>query len=354
MGKTYGNDYNSGYDKFKKIGIATSIIGTVVGGVSEKIAQRNHQKAQEIIDEAQRRYNFAVNCYNSCIVRSRCTILAVVSEKKQIMRKSMRKFLKAYRRLSPQIDFQNSLGLDELNRFIFSTANLDEIAKETQIYINYNEKKLGNNAFETAALLVQDGTVANLVDCVNTCLEAKNLNDADLERRVTDDAKIQSISYIAEISTLSIGYGISGLADAFSSASSLDDAKIYRARCYYEIEMLDLKQTKINAITEYALIHQELLERFRPLIDEYVKRACKIIKNRDNFFHKGRLSKDRFTDKELEILAFTLSLVGAVKAVIDSPIIAQNGEVFRDENNNLNDMQECLDVYESVCTEMRA
>ena len=77
-------------------------------------------------------------------------------------------------------------------------------------------------------------------------------------------------------------------------------------------------------------------------------------KNRDNCFHKGRLSKDRFTDKELEILAFTLSLVGAVKAVIDSPIIAQNGEVFRDENNNLNDMQECLDVYESVCTEMRA
>lgn len=53
------------------------------------------------------------------------------------------------------------------------------------------------------------------------------------------------------------------------------------------------------------------------------------------------------------MLAFTLSLVGAVKTVIDSPIISKEGEVYEDENGSFENVRGSIDVFEKQCIEMR-
>lgn len=353
MGKIYGDDYNAKYNKWVKTGTAVSLIGFFVGGISKKIAQKNQKEAQSIINDAQKRYNFAVEDLNSVVRTTRNTVMKVISLKKKIMKNNMKKFIKAYKRLAPQITLQDSQGIYELRRFAFSSEEFDYMQKERQVYLSYNEHRLGDKAFEVALLMVQDGTVSNLVECMNTCLEAKNLKDTDLKKSVIDNAKIQSIGDIAKIGTTAIMFGMSGISDAIASVSCIDDAKSFDAECTKEIEMIKIKRERIQAISDYAYIHLELLERFEALLNEYVKRAVKIIKSKDNFFHYGRIKEEKFTQEEIEILAFTLSLIGAVKTVIDSPIISKEGDVFDDQNSEFKSVQESVEIFEKKCIEMR-
>ena len=341
-GEGYGGDYNNGYDKFNKAGNIISLAGMAVGIIGDGIASRNQKKAQKIIDETNKQYNDAAESLNTMVKATRKIIIQVVSLKKKIVKKNMKKFIKSYQRLNPQINLQDSQGLYELRKFMFSSEKLDDIQKQAKPYMSFN--KISEKTMNTAISMVQEGTIANIVGCITFNTENPDYIDKE---------KIQNMSLIAERSVVTIVYGMSGITNAISSAKSIDDAKAYNSLCMLKIEKMKIKEEKIRAIFNYAEIHLSLLNRFEYLVQEYVDRSARIIKHKDNIFHFGRIAEEKFTQKELEVLAFTLSLVGAVKAIIDSPIISKDGDVFEDENGDFQNVQANLPVFEQQCRELR-
>ena len=55
-------------------------------------------------------------------------------------------------------------------------------------------------------------------------------------------------------------------------------------------------------------------------MDQYVPKTVEIIRSKDHFIHFGKIRAERFSQEEMETMAFTFALVGAVKAIMDSPI----------------------------------
>lgn len=354
MGKTYGDDYNKNFDNFAAVTTALTLTSTAVGGLSKIISKGNQQKAQKIYDVAYNRYISSFNQFQHNVVITKKTIANVVSIKKQIMLKNMKKFLKAYKRLAPQFKLQNSQGLEELQRFIFRQEDFQEIKRTANAYRSYNEYKLGEKVSEVAMLMVQDGTVSNLANCIKDVIFIGKTDDYTLKKNNIDNLKIQSINILAQYSTVSLEFAISNISDAFRSGKYLKEMKEAAAQLDVQKEILDTNNVKINAINSYANVHLKLLTRLSPLIDEYVNLSVKIIKSKDNIFHFGKIKEDQFTQNEFEILAFTFSLVAAVKAVIDSPIISKNGNVFNGSNSKFNEVQNHIEMFERKCIEMKS
>lgn len=201
--------------------------------------------------------------------------------------------------------------------------------------------------------MVQDGTVSNIAGSIRNIIMAGKIGDEELKRISMDDLKLQSIGVIAEFSTVAVEFGLSGISDAFSSGRRLSEAKEAAARFGYQKEVLDVNCTKVEAINRYANDHLMLLNRFNPLMEEYVSRAVQIIRSKDNLFRLGRIKEQKFTQEELGILAFTFSLAGATKAVIDSPIISKFGTAFDGDKTAFYSAQNAVATFEKKRITMR-
>lgn len=278
----------------------------------------------------------------------------MVCLKKQLMGKQMKQFLKAYRRLDPKMKLQDSQGLGELRRFVFEQEEFKEIEKTTVAYSSYNIQNLGEKASNVALLMVQDGTISNLAYSMTDIIRAGQLNDIELKKSSVDNLKIQSISVISKFNTVAVEYGLANVTDALSSKRQLDEARIAAEKFEQQKKILDINISKISAIDRYAKVHLELLNRFVPIMEEYVPWSTQIIKSKDNFLRLGRIREEKFTEKEIEILAFTLSLAGAVKAVIDSPIISKNGEVYNGSRKEFESAQGAIQKFERECIELKS
>ena len=259
-----------------------------------------------------------------------------------------------YNKLYDTYEKISAAVLGELRRFVFEQEEFKEIEKTTVAYSSYNIQNLGEKASDIALLMVQDGTISNLAYSMTDVIRAGQLNDIDLKKSSMDNLKIQSISVISKFSTVAVGYGLANVTDALSSKRQLDEARIAAEKFEQQKKILDINISKISAIDRYAKVHLELLNRFLPIMEEYVPWSTQIIKSKDNFLRLGRIGEEKFTEKEIEILAFTLSLAGAVKAVIDSPIISKNGEVYNGSRKEFESAQRAIQKFERECIELKS
>lgn len=348
MGKrtkmVYDKDYNKEYDTVQAVTAVATLAGSSLGLVGKGIAGINQGRAVRILQQGQQEYLVACNSCNRILNNTQQLIRYVVSLKKQIMKDQMTDFLRAYKRLNPKISFKNSDGLNELERFIPDKQELKDLHLSSKVYIRYNESD--SSASKEALVMVQDGTVERISDHVKRIRQAEQIKDKDLKRATLDELKVEGIDLLAQFSTVAIEFAVEGITDAVSSIRKVNEAKRYAAEYHRCAEQLKLKETKLGAIEQYATIHMNLLEKYIKVLRVYIPRTVKIIREKDNLFHIGRIKQEKFTQDELKEMAFTFSLVGAVKAIIDSPIIAQNGEVYTEYNPGFENARDSLLTFE--------
>ena len=324
--------YNKDYDTYQKVSSFITVGSGAIGLIGEGITGLNRHRASKILEGAQKEFEAAYrNCENANRY-ARQSVQYAVSLKKQIMKEQMMAFLRAYKRLHPKISFGASEGLNELSWFIPAEKDLKDLSRAARVYARYNEKNSDCRASNVALVMVQEGTVERISDHLNNIRLAAQITDKDLKRTRQDELKIECINVLAEFSTASIEFAIGGIADALSSMREVNEAKRYASEYRYYAEQLHVKSLKMEAIGRYAEIHWRLLKKCQKVLKEYVPRTINIIREKDGFFHFKRIKEDAFTKDEFEEMTFTLSLVGAVKAIIDSPIIARNGEVYTEDN----------------------
>lgn len=341
--------YNKEFDDYAVGQAAITAASLAIGGIGKGVSAILNGVGQRKYNEAKKEFDISLNIYNESREKTKQTILKVVLMKKDIMQKYMTKFVKSYRRLNPQIEIRESLGIGELRKFSIDQKDVTEIENLSLAYKTYNQYKLGDKAANTALLMVQDGRVSELTNCMRDVIRAGKMNDAELKKIKMDDLKIKSIGVLAEFSTIGIEFGFSGVSDAFASARNLQRSKVAVAELQKNKEILDTKVVIFNAIEQKAQEHLKLLNEFIPLMDEYVLQVAEIIRKKDNFLHLGRIKGSKFSEQEISMMAFTSSLVGAVKAIIDIPIISKDGGVSEAGNKKLQEMQGVIKNYKIGC-----
>lgn len=346
-------EYNELYDKVAKGGAFVAAGSLVVGSLGKLVAKTQHNRAERIYANGQSKFDEVYSEYTEVVDSAKETISHVVFLKQQLLKGSLKSFLKSYKRLSSDIRFKKSLGISELDRFVVNTPQVKALRITMSAYSSFDLMDLGEKAVDVAYMLVQDGTMSNIASNISNILKSRESGDKKALQSSVDNLKVDSVGAISSFAALAVGYGISGISDAFRASGSVDAAKQACAGFDVEIEKMKTNMVKVDAIERHAKQHLELLERFKPLLADYVTRCESIIRSKDNFLHIGRIKENKFAVGEMEVLAFTFSLVGAVKSVIDTPLITSEGDVYVDDTNGFNQAEQSIGMYEAKQIEMK-
>lgn len=121
-----------------------------------------------------------------------------------------------------------------------------------------------------------------------------------------------------------------GISAGMKADENLEKANAMYAEAEAASEKMKVSITLCNAICERADMLNGVLKELMPMFSECTSMLAGILKKKDNTFLKKKMSSKDFTEEEIRLIAVTRALAGAVKAIIDTPILLSNGSVSQE------------------------
>lgn len=148
-----------------------------------------------------------------------------------------------------------------------------------------------------------------------------------------------------------IGYLIGGLAGAVTS-SIVDDSK-------RNLDQARIQSRQADAIVAQAqtvgLAYQGITERVNRMTDVLTKLNLlfyKGIQESEQLIKKNGSDKRKYTENERQTLAACINVAGAVKGILDTPIIDRDGELTKKSLEAIACGEKCLQAIDAVINEI--
>lgn len=134
--KKSDENYTKDYDAYAVAGTIISVGGMILGTGGRALASYNQKKAEKILNESYQRYAISYENWKKQSDAVKETVSKVVDLKRQILVMHLKKLLKAYKRLSLDMELKDSRGLEEIKRLTGNSEEIKELRKQF-VYINH-------------------------------------------------------------------------------------------------------------------------------------------------------------------------------------------------------------------------
>ena len=246
-------------------------------------------------------------------------------KKLYILNDSVSKFIASFEKLK-NVNFQSSVGMNELNKFIADEAKFKEI-KEISILASSIIQGVGGGAVAGAAIAFGAYGAVGAFGAASTGTAIATLSGA-----VATNATLAFLGGAA--GGLGVAGGMAvlggmvaapallviGLVSDSKASAKLDTAKANLAEAKTIAEGLKNMEIMTYAISRRAQMFNRLLMKLDSYLTPLVYEMENIIASKGEDFSK-------FDENEQEAIAKAVSLVKSVKTVLDTPIIDDNGGV---------------------------
>ena len=293
----------------------------IKAGIDMKDAKDTNERANNIVDDAKENLE-------ACRKASGKSLEALGSKKLYILDKSMNRFVSAFEQLK-NVELTESVGLDELSKFRIDKQSLTEL-KEMG---GYAASILGGTA---AGALGGALTAFGAYSAAMTFATASTGTAiATLSGAAATNA---TLAFFGGGSLAAGGLGMAGGAAVLGglvagpalavmgfvigakASAQVDEAYSNLARAREIREELETAGVACNAIRRRAYMFFRLLVRLDSLFVPLIVGMERAIAAHSTDFHS-------FTDDEKHTVAAAVSIAGAIKAVLDTPILTKDGKL---------------------------
>ena len=296
--------------------IIAGLAAAGIGALGHIGAKEMNEEAERLSRKAQRIYNEENTNLQMVRTKTETAPQNLGNPKNVVLNTSLIKFVNAYEKFK-DIQFTESEGIYELSNFTIEKQDAIQLREMSNIY---------QSAFKTGAITaVAAGGIATVAGVAASPL-----------------------AVVAAPVVLFTGISASIKAD-----ENLEKAKASYAEAEAAVEKMKTAQTLCNAITERSNMHTELLTNLNQMFSECTNILDGIARNKTNFF-KRRISAKELTPEELKLLAVTRSLAGAVKSVIDVPILNSDGTVSEESENKYDNTVKSLPAFSNAYEEVKS
>lgn len=249
-------------------------------------------------------------------------------KKAYVLNDTVIKFIASFEKLK-NINFQSSVGMDELNKFITDEAKFKEI-KEMSILASSIIQGVGGGAVAGAAIAFGAYGAVGALGAASTGAAISTLSGA-----VATNA---TLAFLGGGTIAAGGLGVAGgmavlggmvaapallvigLVSDSKASAKLDEAKANLAEAKTIAEGLKNMEIMAYALSRRAQMFNRLLMKLDSYLAPLVYEMENIIASKGEDFSK-------FDENEQEMIAKAVSMVKSVKTVLDTPIIDDNGGV---------------------------
>lgn len=310
------------------LGLAAGAIG--IGGHIE--AKDTNEKAQRISREAQELYEEAQESLENSQEETKNALLELGISKKDILEGSVSQFLQAYERIK-NIKLNDSVGINEISKFEIDQEEVLQLREMSGIYQSVISSGIAGAATGSLIALAASGTLPFLVGGVTggltvagSCLAVGELG---LAAGTAGSALLGGLTTgIALTPFAAVAAPVvffTGISSSIKADENLEKAQTMYAEAEAAAEKMMISERMCDAIGERAEMFNDLLEELDGMFLECVQSLDNMTKEKIAVYGKNRIDAKVFTREELKLVAVTRALAGAVKAVIDIPILNEEG-----------------------------
>lgn len=304
---------------------ALAVGTTVLGAAGHSVAKDTNEEAERIARKAEKAYNDAKQSLELSKQSTENSLLELGYLKKEVLETSVNQFIIAYDRIK-DVKLSESIGLSEISNFIIDKQEVIELQEMSNIYGSAFSGGVAGAATGAVIALATSGSLSIVTGVLSTAGTALMLGELGIATSLVGSA----LSFGAAMTPFSAVVApvvfFSGLSASMKADENLEKAKVMKAESDVAIEKMKTSQMISDAIGERADMFNNLLEELNTMFSGCTQLLDKVTRDKVRKFG-NKITAKSFTQDELKLIAATRSLAGAVKSVIDTPILNQDGTI---------------------------
>lgn len=304
------------------LGVAAAAIGA--GG--HLSAKDTNERAQRISEEAKEIYDDAKRSLEKAQGLTEKKLLSLGYEKKNVLDTSMHQFLDTYDKIK-HIQVNESIGVNEISKFAIDTKGALEIRQMTDIYSSSIKSGATGAAAGAVVALAASGSLSVVTGTLATAGSALIAGEIGAAASLAGSA----LSFGAAMTPLAAVVApvvlFTGISASVKADENLEKANAMYAEAEVAVEKMKVSETLCNAISERSEMFNELLENLNGMFSECTGLLAGVVKKKEGKLFKKQLKSSDFSEDDLKLVAVTRALAGAIKAVIDTPMLSQDGSI---------------------------
>lgn len=313
-------------------GLATA--GAAALGIGAQMdAKETNEKAQTLAEDAKSLYDESKRSLEQAQGKTKKSLLALGNSKKEVYETSINQFLIAFNRIK-NIELSESAGLNEIKNFSIGKQDVLQLKEMSNISQSTFSSGVAGAATGAVIALAASGSLPIVTGLAGSA--------------VSFGAAMTPLAAIAAPAVL-----FSGISASMKADENLEKARTMYAEAEAASEQMKTSEVLCVAIADRADMFDNLLGELNGMFSYCTAMLDGVTKKKMGIFKNKTVDAQTFTEDELKLLATTRSLAGAVKAVIDTPILTAEGTVSDESETIYNDTQKMLPVFSEAVHEVK-
>ena len=332
--------------------VGAGILAGAIGVSGHSDAKATNERAQRISNDAKKMYDGAKSSLEQAKEGAENALLKLGYTKKDILEGSMKEFIDLWEKIKDCAP-KKSEGLKEIENFNFDQEDILQIKEMTNIY--ESTIKGGAAGIATGALiaLAASGTlpiVTGELALAGSCLVMGEIGTAV-------GVAASALSFGAAMTPLAAVVApvifFTGISASMKADENLEKAHAMHAEAEKAVEEMKVSQVLCEGISKRSEMFNKLLieldgifskclsqlsnsSKMRDMQEELQKNK-KITSKMPEYKRKIYLKElqEKYKD-ELALVSIARSLAGAIKAIIDTPILTKEGRLAEDSSETYN------------------
>lgn len=290
-------------------------------------AKKKNEEAQNLINSAERLYNNTKKILDIAKNKTEISLVGLEISKKKVLQSSMKQFLKAYSRVK-KVQIKESEGLEELSKFSLTPSDIVQIQNMTNIY----ESNL------------KVGTIGAATGVALTALTTTTLAGA---------AGFASfLSPVAAVAAPALLF--TGISASIKAEENLEKARVMYSETSIAVEKMKTAETMCNAITKRTEMFDDLLFSLNKIFAECARYMDSVTRSKVGLFKGWNIKPEKINEQEMKLIAITRALAGAVKAIIDTPVLGASGDLDSTSYDKYNEIKGQLQNFTLISNEVKS
>lgn len=286
-------------------------VAAIGGGIAHSKAKKTNEEANEILEYAKVLYEKEKEILLKAENDSKDAMVSLGKVKTYVLNTSVMQFLRGWERIKT-VKFNESEAIFELKNFTIKEADVLDIREMLNIY---------ENSVKSSAAGVAVGGLA--------AVAAGSLS-------------VPVVAVFAAAPALLF----SGLNANKKAKENYENALVVKYQSEEAVEKMKTTEVLYNAIAKRSEMFENLLAELNLMFSKCAYSLDKLTKKKYKYICKGK-TENLFTENELKLLAITRSLAGAVKSVLDTPILSADGELSEEWDAHYNEIESNISSFET-------
>lgn len=304
------------------LGVGAALLGA--GG--HLSAKETNERAQSLSEDARELYNNAKSSLEKAQGVTEKSLLKLGYSKKNVLDTSMKQFLNSYDKIKTVV-VKESVGLNEISNFTIDQQDAIQLREMTDIYSSSVSSGATGAAAGAIVALAASGDLLLVTDGLALAGSALAAGEIGAAAGIAGSA----LSFGAAMTPLAAVAApvvlFTGISASIKADENLEKAQTMYAEAEAASEKMKVSETLCNAISERADMFDETLTELNGLFSRCTNLLDEVIRKKEGRFFKKTLTSADFSENDLQLIAVARSLAGAVKAIIDTPILNNEGGI---------------------------